>query len=62
MDNRIIAIDLSHNQDRNARDYTEIMVPTASYRMGVLNVGHGFAIIGELNVDYFSLAYFTSPY
>lgn len=49
MDNRIIAIDLNENR---RRDYIEIMVPTASYRMGVKHIGHGFAIIGKFKLVY----------
>lgn len=45
-DNRRIVIDLTH-QDGNDLRFAEIMIPTASYRMGVKNIGHGFAIIGE---------------
>lgn len=51
-DNRIIAIDLKHNRGGNRRNFIEIMVPTSSYRMGVKNIGHGFAIIGEYYLEY----------
>lgn len=43
-DNRVTAIDIGRN---NPPEIVEFMIPTSSYRMGVKNIGHGFAIIGE---------------
>lgn len=42
VDNRIVTIHLN-----GVRDYTEIAVPTSSYRMGVTNIGYGYAVIGK---------------
>lgn len=41
----------------SARNYTEIAVPTASYRMGVNHIGYGWAVIGKyiLLIDKFTV-------
>lgn len=41
-DNRIVTVHLN-----GLRNFTEISVPTSSYRMGVSNVGYGYAVIGK---------------
>lgn len=46
LDNGILTIDLKNRKD-NKQLFTEIMVPTSSYRMGVSNIGYGLAIIGK---------------
>lgn len=48
IDNRIVTVDLNNfNAVENYRNFTEIMVPSSSYRMGVANIGYGYAIIGK---------------
>lgn len=53
-DNRIVKVHLHSDGMGDSRKYTEIMIPTSSYRMGVPNVGFGFAVIGK----YICLLYF----
>lgn len=49
VDNRIVTVDLNNfDAKENYRNFTEIMVPSSSYRMGVVNVGYGYAVIGNL--------------
>lgn len=49
VDNRIVTVDLNnYDVKENYRNFTEIMVPTCSYRMGVANIGYGYAVIGKL--------------
>lgn len=38
------------DRDTNA-DYTEIMVPTCSYRMGTTSMGYGMAVIGNCELN-----------
>lgn len=47
-DFRVIRLPLTkiESNDPN-RKYTEIMIPTSSYRMGVLQMGFGLAVLGE---------------
>lgn len=48
-DNSIKEIDLKALKEQD-HSYVEIMVPTASYRMGTFNIGIGLAVIGKINV------------
>lgn len=43
-DYRIIKVNYSGHMEKR---FTEIMVPTCSYRMGVLNTGYGLAVLGK---------------
>lgn len=52
LENGIMTVDLK--KGINQKIFTEIMVPTSSYRMGVSNIGYGLAVIGnwlELFID-----------
>lgn len=50
VDNRIVNVELNNfNALENSRNFTEINMPTTSYRMGVRNVGYGYAVIGNFN-------------
>lgn len=44
---KIFKYDLQTYENGFERKRTEIMIPTCSYRMGVLNIGYGYAIIGK---------------
>lgn len=46
-DNRIVKVQLHSVGMADSTKYTEIMIPTSSYRMGVRNIGFGFAVIGK---------------
>lgn len=46
-DSRIVKVQLHSAGMADSRKYTEIMIPTSSYRMGVRNIGFGFAVIGK---------------
>lgn len=43
VDNRVVTIALNNI----VQNFTEITAPTCSYRMGMLNVGYGHAVIGK---------------
>lgn len=51
MQNAVAEYDLTdqhqNNDHHHDRKYVEIGVPTCSYRMGVPQIGYGFAVIGE---------------
>lgn len=48
IDSRIVTVDLNNfDPIENYRNFTEIMVPTSSYRMGVDNIGYGYAVLGN---------------
>lgn len=47
VDNRVVTVDFNNNENNEEhRRFVEIMIPTSSYRMGVANIGYGFAVIG----------------
>lgn len=49
VDNRVVNVKLNNlNVAENYRNFTEIVVPTSSYRMGVPNIGYGYAVIGNM--------------
>lgn len=43
VDSRVVTIHLN-----GLRNFSEISVPTSSYRMGVSKIGYGYAVIGKL--------------
>lgn len=50
VDNRIVNVGLNNfNAVENSRNFTEISIPACSYRMGVNNIGYGYAVIGKFN-------------
>lgn len=58
VDNRIVTVDLNNfNAVENYRNFTEIMVPTSSYRMGVKKIGYGHAVIGKTMLIWFRYAF-----
>lgn len=46
-DRQIVKYELRKYEHGFERKRVEIMIPTCSYRMGVSNIGYGYAIIGE---------------
>lgn len=46
-DGRVLKYGLRKYQHGFENKRTEVMIPTCSYRMGVKNIGYGYAIIGE---------------
>lgn len=52
-DEEHLRIDGTEQHEQHGRKYMEIQVPTCSYRMGVPDIGYGFAVIGEyLKLNY----------
>lgn len=48
VDNSIVKVKLNNfNAAENYRNMTEIVIPASSYRMGVYNIGYGYAVIGK---------------
>lgn len=48
VDNRVVKLKLKHiNYIETYHNFTEIVVPASSYRMGVANIGYGYAVIGK---------------
>lgn len=45
--NQIVKVDLRGQHAGEYKKFTEIMIPTSSYRMGVNSIGYGFAVIGN---------------
>lgn len=49
---KVHTFDLGYHKDTD--ELLEIVIPTCSYRMGVPEIGYGFAVIGRINVQRFN--------
>lgn len=48
VDNSVVKVKLNNfNVAEHHRNFTEIVVPSSSYRMGVEDIGYGYAVIGK---------------